>query len=135
MTSQKRRIVAYLAGRIISGKNPSGIFDRASSSWTSVSVVTAPNHLSVYDHDRACMISVVGPPKDLYVYDAGSGRHIQLKINGCNFSGYDFETQAFFSGNVTGTSVFFCDFQHSDFFKYSTQPAPRPSPPRVATPK
>lgn len=81
------------------------------------------------------MVSVVGPPENLYVYDGGSGRHIQMKISGCHFSGYDFETQAFFDGSVNGTSIFFCDFQHSDYFKYSTEPPPRPNRSISAAPK
>ncbi len=135
MTSEKRRIVAYIAGRIASGRNLTGIHDRASGSWTQVGAVAAPNHLSLYDYDRACMVSVVGPAENLYVYDCGSGRHIQLRVSGCQFSGYDFETQAFFSGSVNGASIFFCDFQHSDYFKYSTDPPARRNRSSRATPK
>ena len=128
MTPEKRRVVAYLTARIISNKNPRGVYDRRTSSWTALSTVVTPNHLSVYDHDRASMVAVHGPPSDLYVYDCGSGRHIQLKITGYNFAGFDFETMAFFSGTVNGASIFFCDFQHSDYFKYSTDPPPPNSP-------
>ncbi|HZO99508.1 MAG TPA: hypothetical protein VFD30_04370 [Terriglobia bacterium] len=127
MTIEKRRIVAYLAGRIISARKPSGVYDQTSGTWTEVGAMDAPNHLSLYDYARACIISVVGSPDNLYLYDCGSGRHIQLKINGSRFSGYDFETQTFFNGSVSGNSIFFCDFQHSDYFKYSTDRPPRAS--------
>ncbi|MGH9433955.1 MAG: hypothetical protein ACRD3T_20695 [Terriglobia bacterium] len=124
MTTEKRRVVAYLAAWMVSNKHPNGVYDQTTSSWTPFTTFATPNHLSVYDHDRSSMVSVNGPPGDLYIYDCKSGRHIQLKITGGNLSGYDFEAMAFFSGTVSGSSIFFCDFQHSDYFKYSTEPPP-----------
>jgi hypothetical protein len=124
MTIVKRRVVAYVVERIACNTNSRGIFDMTASQWSPFTSFVTATHLTVYDHDRASTVIVTGPRADLYIYDSKTGLHIKMKIDGGNFSGYDFEAMAYFSGTVSGPSVFFCDFQHSDYFKYSTQPPP-----------
>ena len=49
MNLQKRRIIAFIAGRLIAGKNSGAVYDYLTSSHTNVSGEVLPNRINVYD--------------------------------------------------------------------------------------
>ena len=121
MNAQKRRAVAYIAGRLISGKSAGSVYDYATSSRYRIYGDVSPDFIQVFDDDRYSYIIGGATPAGLSIFDYYTRQHINLKISGNDFYGYDMETSSYFSGTVNKSSVNLFDYQFSKNFHYAIQ--------------
>jgi hypothetical protein len=113
MQSEARRGIAYIAARLISGRQGSSIYDYSRSGYTHFSG-TVGDSVAIYDHSAAALIS--GSSKQFYHH--GLSAHISLTINGKNFSGYDYGSSTHFSGSVSQSNIALYDYGESKHFQY-----------------
>lgn len=115
MKSHTRRAVAYIAARLISGRNSGAVYDYSISSHVSFSATISGNRISAYDYDQSCHVG--GSLPNLYHY--GNSAHLSVKLAGAHFKGYDYDTSSHYSGTVNGRSISIYDYEHSQHFNYS----------------
>jgi hypothetical protein len=121
MNSQKRRAIAYIAGRLNSGKTSGAIYDYAASSHYRIYGDVSPDFIQVFDDDRYSYIIGGATPAGLSIFDYYTRQHINLRISGDDFYGYDLETSSYFSGMVNKNTITLFDFQCSKDFRYAIQ--------------
>jgi hypothetical protein len=118
MNAHTRRVVAYIAGRLASDSTATGVSDLSESSRRyRFSGRVGTEEVNVFDHDEGCHIA--GAPSSLYHF--GNGAHIQLAMDGAQFSGYDFDSAHHFNGSVQDKRVrlvHLYDFEHDGNFLY-----------------
>jgi hypothetical protein len=115
MNNGTRACIAYIAGCIISRQSSSHIYDYSQSRYINIGGNITENNVGIYDYDRGCHFSGTLPS----LYDYGRNAHLQLKINGNQFSGYDYGDGHHFSGTVSGRSITLYDYGESQHFGYS----------------
>ncbi len=106
MTEGARRAIAYVAGRLITGEEATGVFDPVAGRHIPFEGDVQPQ-VALYDYERHCRIG--GGAPDLY--DGGSGAHINLVMDGTSFRGFDHAKGHHFGGRTDGTevSIFDCE--------------------------
>ncbi len=114
MTPGTRACVAYIAAGL-NGSNSSSVFDYTESKYINISGAVNSSNVNIYDHDRGC--HVTGSPSNLFDYGVSS--HIQLNMNGTQFSGYDYHSGNHFSGNVNNKAVSIFDYETSSYYNYN----------------
>lgn len=115
MDRSTRACVAYVAGRLISGRQSSHVYDHSQSRHVSIGGSVSGSRVSVYDYDRGCHFGgSVGS-----LYDYGPGAHISLSVDGNRFRGYDYGDGCHYSGTVNGSSISIYDYGESRHFSYS----------------
>jgi hypothetical protein len=120
MKDHTRRAVALIAGCIITGKNPSSVYDYSQSKYFQFSGETTPTTVNVYDYDERCYVGGSGDPSSqLNLYHYGNSKYITLKIEGDKFNGYDYDTQRHFNGSVNGNSISLYDDEKSQHYNFS----------------
>lgn len=120
MDDTTRRTIAYIGGRLISGKRSSAIYDYSGGGYTSIDGSVTSSNVDVYDYGRSCHVSGSGGS----LYDYGRGCHVDLKAkDATRFSGYDYGSSSYFEGTVSGASVSFYDY---DTGSYSTTASEAP---------
>jgi hypothetical protein len=112
MQPEARRSIAYIAARLISGRQGSSIYDYSGTGYTHFSG-TVGNNVAIYDHSASAHIS--GSSKQFYHH--GLSAQISLTINGKNFSGYDYGSSTHFSGSVSQSNVTLYDYGESNRLK------------------
>jgi hypothetical protein len=115
MKSDTRRAVAYIAGRAISGKTVSSVYDYAEGGHHNFSGTVSSDSANVYDYDSSCHIG--GRLGSLYHY--GHCSHLQLKLKGATFDGFDYDESQHFTGTVHGSSVTLFDYGTGTHYNYS----------------
>jgi len=118
MRDYTRRAVAYIVGRLVSGKEVFAIYDYfASRNFQFTGKVTLST-ISVYDPEQKCSLN--GSEKaGLYIIHRDDERYIEFTVKEDRFQGYDFETHESFSGTVRGNLISVHDPEHSRLFDYS----------------
>lgn len=114
-----RAAVAYVAGRAISRRGSSSVYDYSASGHRSISGSVTEGGVSVYDHTECCHFSGSGNGSSYRLYHYGESAHVSLSINGESFSGYDYGTSSHFSWRVSGASVSLYDYSDSRHYSYS----------------
>lgn len=115
MDDGTRADIAYIAGRLISRRQASSVFDYTKAKYVIISGTVNDNNISIFDHNRSCHIA--GNVSSLFDY--GRGAHLSLTINGQNFSGFDYSGGGHFAGTVNGTSITIFDYANSKNYIYS----------------
>jgi len=118
MRDYTRRAVAYIVGRLVSGKEVFAIYDYfASRNFQFTGKVTLGT-ISVYDPEQKCSLN--GSEKaGLYIIHRDDERYIEFTVKEDRFQGYDFETHESFFGTVRGNLISIHDPEHSRLFDYS----------------
>jgi hypothetical protein len=110
----KRRAIAYIVGRIISGKESGAVFDFKDSSYFNF-MGDIGSSISVFDYSRSSYLT--GDKSSIFDYN--SGKYITLNIEGINFSGFDYESGKYYSGIVNSNSISFFDYDGSSYYNFS----------------
>ncbi len=119
MKPHTRRSIAYIVGRLISGKSTSYIYDYLESKYFCFGGNVSMGDVSIYDYELRRHISGNGSNGSFSLYHYGNNRHIQLTLDGAHFNGYDYDVGKHFSGNVSENSISLYDYEHSKYFNYS----------------
>lgn len=114
MKPHVRRVIAYIAGCVISKRKSSTVYDYVTSSYFSFSINLSKSGVAVYDYANNCHIS--GSYLSLYHY--GEGSHIALQINGNNFTGFDYGGGCHFSGSLNNNSISLYDYGVGSYFNF-----------------
>lgn len=111
MKPKKRRMIAYIAGRLATRKEAHAIYDHDAKGYFQAAGDCNAKKISVYDYDRKCHLVGVFQGPRLAVYDHGSKSYVELKMKGKKFEGYDFESKIHYGGEITEQGIAFYDFQ------------------------
>jgi hypothetical protein len=114
----KRRIVAFVIGKLIRGKEISRVFDKTTSSYNEINGEVSIKSINVFDTEKNEMITGSGDEKGISLYDFATAKFIDLKIDGENFDGFDYESKKVFYGDMKDNTVSFFDFQDSKHHYY-----------------
>jgi hypothetical protein len=114
MTDQQRVCIAYIAGRLVSGRPSTNVYDHAAQRYFSFSGTFSGTDVQIYDHTRRSHIS--GNLKSGTLYDHEAQTHLQLQITGNDFTGYDHASGTHFSGQVRGSAIQLYD--NGEYFHY-----------------
>jgi hypothetical protein len=115
VTADTRRAVAYIAGRLASGRDSGGVFDSESGGHFNFSGTVDPGNVQIFDYSSSSHIG--GSPGMLF--HNGTGSHLNLELRGNSFNGYDFHSGSHFSGTVSGSSVSIYDFESGRHYNYA----------------
>jgi hypothetical protein len=119
LNSGTRACIAYIAGRIISGKESAGVFDLSQSMHFSFSGNVRDDIVSLHDHERNCAVVGKGDALRLHLHDFGTNSELSLKIKGKQFSGIDYGTSKHFNGSVNGSTISVYDYENSTMYNFS----------------
>jgi hypothetical protein len=115
MKDHVRAAVAYITGRVISGRNSSAVYDYGASSYRSISGRVDGRGANVYDYDNSAYVGGTFP--SLYHY--GESAYVTVTVKDSSFRGYDYGSSSYFSGRVRGTSVSVYDYDKARYYEYS----------------
>ncbi|RPI72704.1 MAG: hypothetical protein EHM47_07660 [Ignavibacteriales bacterium] len=118
MNLHKRRIVAYIIGKLYTEKEISKVFDKTTSSYNSITGEVTVSRINVYDTEKNELLTGSGDEKGISLYDFTTAKFIDLKISGEYFDGFDYESQKVFYGDIKENTVSFFDFQDSKHHYY-----------------
>jgi hypothetical protein len=109
--------VAYIAGRLISGRKILSLYDYAQSCDIDISNLPRAEELSSFDYiSWSHMAKSSGISK--FKYNLGAGNHIDISIKGNTFIVYMTEETAHFMGTVRGDTVYIYDHKSSAHFNF-----------------
>jgi hypothetical protein len=115
LESELRACVAYIAGRLVSGRSSSSVYDYSQSKHTAIAGTVTNRQVAIYDYERGAYIS--GGAAQFYDYDEGC--YISLQLTGNNFRGFDYGSASHFSGSVNGRNILMFDYEKGSHFQYS----------------
>jgi len=130
MHPKLRPCIAYIAGRLISGRNASSIYDNLQSKTICFEGEVTAENVKVFDQDRGCYLSGLGAGlgaglgdgKAFELYDFGGMYYVELIIDGNNFEGYDHGTPSSFKGEMRGNEITVYDDAFSESFGFVLSP-------------
>lgn len=118
MHPQLRTCIAYVAGRLISGRDSSAIFDNVQGKLIQIEGKVTAEDVKVFDQDRGCYLSGLGDGKAFELYDFGGMYYVELIINGNSFEGYDHGTPSLFKGDIKGDEISVFDDGEYKYFTF-----------------
>jgi len=105
MEAHLRAALAYIAGRLVSGKNSSAVYDHSRSRQILMNGTAKGRLVAIFDHDRRCHISGSGNGFQYSLYHHGENRLISLTLQGSVIGGHDYGRSASFTGTVEDNSI------------------------------
>ena len=118
MKTHVRAVVAYAAGRLISGRTASSIYDYSQNGHRMIDGTVGPNSVNVFDYKQACHFGGSGSGNSFDLFHYGESCHISLVVKGSHFEGFDYGSSSHYSGDVNGTSISVYDYGESMHFSY-----------------
>lgn len=112
-----RTCIAYIAGRIISGKGQFVLYDYARALHIDMSSLPHSQCLKQCGNGRKISLSH-SDRGGRYRYACGSGHFFHIAIHGTTFIGYVSKGSAHFIGNVRGEAIYLYDHRESAHFNY-----------------
>jgi hypothetical protein len=113
-----RACVAYAAGRGVSGRQFSGVFDYSQSKQIAMSGSITADHIDIYDEAQGCHFSGDGDGFRYSLLYDGSSHPVTLEIRDNNFRGCDHGSSFHFSGKVQPNSVNLYDCENGLSFRF-----------------
>ena len=114
----KRRIVAFVAGKLISGREVNKLFDQSNSKYAEICGDITLSKIYLYENERNEPMLGSGDAKGISLYDFTTAKFIDLKIDKEKFDGFDYESRKIFYGEVKDNTVSLFDFQDSKHHYY-----------------
>ena len=119
MDPKKRRMMAYIVGRLILEKEANAVYDHAAKAYFNAAGTCRKDKIEVYDYDRKCYWVGVIAPNRLSIYDNGSKKFVELKLKGGKkFEGFDYETGKHFGGEADAKAIALYDFADKKYHHY-----------------
>lgn len=118
MHPKLRTCIAYVAGRLISGRNSSYIYDNSQAKLNCIEGQVSADNVKVFDQDRGCYLSGLGDGKAFELYDFGGMHYVELVLDGNSFEGYDHGTPSLFTGRIKGDEITIFDDGASKCFSF-----------------
>jgi len=118
MKDTTRRVIAYIAGCLISNKKASAIYDSSASKHFSFSGHIAQKDISVYDLTEGCDIAGFGTGNSFSLFHYGNRKHISLELDSTNYNGYDYDTGSHYTGSVNGNAITLYDYEQTSYYHY-----------------
>jgi hypothetical protein len=109
-----RACIAYVAGRLISGRAADHLFDMSKAKYLNISGSIEGAEVNVFDFERRCRFTGTLPS----LFDYGCNTRITLKIEGSRFSGFDLRAAHLFAGSMEDNQVKLYDYGVSRKFSY-----------------
>lgn len=119
MKTHVRRMVAFVAGRLVSGKTPSGVFDQSAGKQFVFTGEFSPTRMSVRDHEQNFNATGMGGSGLYTLTHPDNGKPITLKLNGNSFDGFDYASAKRYRGSVNGNHVSIHDDQAGEQFDFT----------------
>ena len=82
MDSKKRRMVAYIAGRLILNKESTAVYDHSTKKWFNAAGACKRDKIEVFDYDCQCYMVGVIQNGRMSIFDNGSQKFVELKLKG-----------------------------------------------------
>ncbi len=111
---RQRADVAYIAARLIGESCGVGIYDATLHKHILITGTIAQGVVNVYDHHRQARLCGMND----FLYDSGANSLLHLRVLGECFSGFDYDSAKYFSGRVSGSSVWLYDFETARHHHY-----------------
>jgi hypothetical protein len=119
MDPKKRRMVAYIAGRLILNKESTAVYDHATKKWFNAAGACKRDKIEVFDYERQCYMVGVIQNGRMSIFDNGSQKFVELKLKGGKkFEGFDYESGKHFGGEADPKAVALYDFQDKKYYHY-----------------
>jgi len=119
MEPHVRAALAYIAGRLVSGKNASGVYDYSRTMQIILSGAAQGGVVSIYDHNQGCHISGSANGLQYLLFHHGLRRHICLTLAGSEFTGHDYGRSPSVSGWVIDDGIVVVEPAMSKQFGYT----------------
>jgi hypothetical protein len=117
MKSHTRTYIAYIAGRLITGKRIATLYDF--SQLQHINITSLPDAESLREFDRLYRDYIPGYASGCtYKYTSSTGHSIDLSFNGNTFIGHISGSSAYFVGNVRGDNIYVFDHEDSAHLNY-----------------
>jgi hypothetical protein len=110
-----RAVVAYVAGRLITGSTASSVYDYTEGNHRSIDGTVRIGHVAVYDYQNSCHFGGDGSAQELSLYHYGESCHISLVVKGRDFEGFDYGESCHYSGEIKGNSISLYDYGKSAY--------------------
>lgn len=119
MNGNARANVAYVAARVITGKNTGSVYAHGAG-HIHISGQVDASRINIYNHRASAHFTGSRSGHQYSLYDFGRSAHVNLNIKGNRFDGYDFGTSTHFSGTVQSTgAVSLYDFGTGSYYNFS----------------
>lgn len=118
MKESTRARVAAIVGSAAGRKRVSAVYDYSVGGYRNASVDVAGGNVTGFDYATSTHFSG-GGSGNLDFYDYETSKHVQLKLEGNQFSGYDYHSGKHFSGTVSGGTISLYDYETSQHYNYS----------------
>ena len=118
MNANLRVCIAYAAGRGISGKQFSGVYDYSRSKQIAMSGSITTDHIDIYDPAQNRHLSGDGNGSRYDLHYDGEPKPITLEMRDSGFRGCDHRSSFHFSGRVQTNSVFLYDCENGLSFRF-----------------
>ena len=118
MTQKKRRMIAYITGRLILNKESTAVYDHDAKAYFNAAGACNKTKIAVYDYERQCYMIGVFSGQRLSIFDHGSRKYVELKIKGKKFEGFDYESSMHFGGEADPKAISLYDFADKKYHHY-----------------
>jgi hypothetical protein len=119
MNEPTRRGIAYIAGRALSRKSCSAIYDYNATQYFNFGGTVVETRVSVFDYDEGCYITGSGGGRSYSLFHHGNQSHVKLDVGLGTFNGFDYDSNSHFTGKVNGNVVWVFDYEESEWFSFS----------------
>lgn len=117
MQPDSRTCIAYIAGRIISGRRQFLLYDYARALHIDMSCLPHSHCLKLFGSGRKISFSA-SDWGGRYRYTCGCGHFFDIAVQGTTFIGYASEGSSHFIGNVRGEAIYLYDHGDSTHYNY-----------------
>jgi hypothetical protein len=120
MKTKQRAAIAYIAGRLVTGKEAAMVRDSSQRSPVGLSGTVTTEEIEVYDYQRRCRVAgTPAKPAQYNIYDYGENRQVTLSFDGNQFKGYDYGSNRQFTGTVSDDRVTIFDHAERKNFNFT----------------
>lgn len=105
MTPRTRRIIAYIAGRLISGRHAESIVDVDAGETIGFQGEVRPDHVAALNIEEGSVVAGQSDGRALFLSDSHTGVDLKLIIEENRFYGWDLSVDKAYYGKVVDNEV------------------------------